>query len=429
MFLPLLLLLLFAAYLTREAILHNRNLRRIPLRITVSGTRGKSSVVRTLASVMRAAGYTVVAKTTGSEAMIILPDGSEEPVKRRGRITIMEQKNLVRKAARVNANCLITEIMSIRPENHRIETQRLLKPHLTILTNFRADHLDVVRDSLKEISDLHANDIYPGSRVLIPEEEINDFIREEVENATAELILAKAGDPGLRRDDSGEADLPDLNCQITENLCMVAHAARLFAIPQEVIRRGIQNTHLDIGRPRIFCFDGPNGPVWFVNSFAANDPFSTLQLMERVLSLLNLENPVVSGLICLRSDRGERSRQWLDWLAGEGKGAFSQIYTLGTHARLFARVLPDCQAIAGYQLPVAGCQSEGGPWVRPYWSLVTGHWSLFQSSRVTRHVSHIIHQSPPNTIIFGLANIVGQGREFVDYWSMAGTEIMMEEAR
>ena len=395
------LLIILSAFLICESILHNRNLRRIPLRITVSGTRGKSSVVRTLASVMRVAGYTVVAKTTGSEAMLILPDGSEEPVKRRGRITIMEQKNLVRQAVRIKANCLITEIMSIHPENHWIETQRLLKPHLTIFTNFRADHLDVVRNNLKEISMLHANDIFPGSRVVIHETEINEFIREEVIKAKSEVVLAKTGNPAY-----------SLSLQIPINIELVTASAQLLSVSQEVIERGIRETNLDIGRPRVFRFDGSNGPVWFVNSFAANDPFSTLQLMERVLSLLNLENPVVSGLICLRSDRGERSRQWLDLLAGEGKGTFTRIYAIGTHARLFGRTLPECEVVTGYRLPV-GAGTKAGPY----------------SGAIARHASRIIHQSPPNSIIFGLANIVGRGREFVDYWSIAGTEITMEEAR
>ena len=217
------LLIILSAFLLSETLLHNRNLRRIPLRITVSGTRGKSSVVRTLASVMREAGYRVVAKTTGSEAMSILPDGTDQPVKRRGRVTILEQIGLVWKAAKLDANCLIAEIMSIRPENHRIETHRLLKPHLTLLTNFRADHLDVVRNNLQEICALHANDIFPGSRVVIHEAEINDFIREEVIKAKAELLVAKAGDPGLRRDDSGEEGIPALNCQIATNLELVSH--------------------------------------------------------------------------------------------------------------------------------------------------------------------------------------------------------------
>ncbi|HBB92582.1 MAG TPA: hypothetical protein DC042_12920 [Bacteroidales bacterium] len=99
-------------------------------------------------------------------------------------------------------------------------------------------------------------------------------------------------------------------------------------------------------------------------------------------------------------------------LAGEGKGTFTRIYAIGTHARLFGRTLPECEVVTGYRLPV-GAGTKAGPY----------------SGAIARHASRIIHQSPPNSIIFGLANIVGRGREFVDYWSIAGTEITMEEAR
>jgi hypothetical protein len=89
----IILLLGMIAWLIVEVRHHNRNLKKIPLRITVSGTRGKTTVVRSLASILRLAGYQVLAKTTGSEARLILPDGTEEPIKRHGLTTIMEQKN------------------------------------------------------------------------------------------------------------------------------------------------------------------------------------------------------------------------------------------------------------------------------------------------------------------------------------------------
>jgi UDP-N-acetylmuramyl tripeptide synthase len=63
-----------------EGIRHRRNLRHIPIRIHVNGTRGKSSVARLIAGGLRAGGIATCAKTTGTEAAMILPDGSEYPI-------------------------------------------------------------------------------------------------------------------------------------------------------------------------------------------------------------------------------------------------------------------------------------------------------------------------------------------------------------
>ena len=54
------------AYLVLERIRLDRYRSAIPLTIAVTGTRGKTSVTRMLASVLRESGRRVLAKTTGS---------------------------------------------------------------------------------------------------------------------------------------------------------------------------------------------------------------------------------------------------------------------------------------------------------------------------------------------------------------------------
>ena len=57
---------------------HRRHLRAVPVRIHVGGTRGKSTTTRLIAAGLRAGGRRVLAKTTGSQPRLILPDGSEQ---------------------------------------------------------------------------------------------------------------------------------------------------------------------------------------------------------------------------------------------------------------------------------------------------------------------------------------------------------------
>ena len=57
-----------AAYGVWEWRRHARNVARIPIRVHVNGTRGKSSVTRLIAAGLRAGGVRTFAKTTGTMA-------------------------------------------------------------------------------------------------------------------------------------------------------------------------------------------------------------------------------------------------------------------------------------------------------------------------------------------------------------------------
>ena len=386
--------LLFLIFLAAESISFTKKIKRISLRITVSGTRGKSSIVRTLASVFRAHGIKVLAKTTGSEAIYILPDGTLEPIKRRGLTTILEQKMLIAKAVKLEAECVITEIMSIHPDNHKVETHKLIRPGLTLFSNFRADHTDVVGESLREISELFVNDIFPGSRVIIPEEEVNEFLITGIRQLGATLIAAK---PGL----SDELNLPAsiYEIQIKSNLDTVVATARYLGIPDDKIIRGIINTKLDIGQIGIFGIGNGSRPasdnrkIWFVNAFAANDPLSTRHLIEKAFETLKKgiapeikEEPKIIGLLSLRSDRGERSRQWLNYLQADGKDLFSQIYVSGIHSPIFTRKLKNCERLI--------------------------------SKKPEQILNQIIQSTTGDIIIFGIANIHGLGEQLLAHLNL-----------
>src|SRR5437764_13184828 len=81
---------------------HRRALARVPVRVHVNGTRGKSSVTRLIAAILRAAGIRTVAKTTGTSARLIMPDGSERPVFRDGPPNIRELIRMSRVATRLD---------------------------------------------------------------------------------------------------------------------------------------------------------------------------------------------------------------------------------------------------------------------------------------------------------------------------------------
>src|SRR5215470_7286690 len=95
---------------------HHGNLRAVPLRIHVAGTRGKSTTTRLIAAGLRAGGFRVVAKTTGTEPRLIRPDGSEVAWPRRGPAAVREQTRFFAEAARTGVEVAVVECMAIRPE-------------------------------------------------------------------------------------------------------------------------------------------------------------------------------------------------------------------------------------------------------------------------------------------------------------------------
>src|SRR5438309_11049912 len=88
---------------------HRGYMRAVPVRIHVAGTRGKSTTTRLIAAGLRAGGRQVLAKVTGSEPRLILPDGSEEIWPRRGPASVGEQKRLFARAARLGADAVLVE--------------------------------------------------------------------------------------------------------------------------------------------------------------------------------------------------------------------------------------------------------------------------------------------------------------------------------
>jgi gamma-polyglutamate synthase len=231
----------------------------IPLRIAVTGTRGKSTVTRMLASVLRADDRIVVAKTTGSEPVIILPDGTERAVRRRGPPSIIEQKRFIHLAAELNAAAAVIEVMSIHPENHRVESQLLLQPHVVLVTNFRVDHTAALGSTRSSVAEVLALDVPPGAQVLVPAAECEAEFRRRVAAAGASLI---------------EVPAHDGNDALSANEELVRAAAERLGVGAAAIQRGLAEARYDSGALRVWRVpeDRPGAGCLLINAFAANDP-------------------------------------------------------------------------------------------------------------------------------------------------------------
>lgn len=384
----LLSVIIFLLYLIYERILLNRRINIIPLRISVTGIRGKSSVVRLLASVLRKDGRKIVAKTTGSQPQFILPDKEEINVPRKGIPSILEQKKLIRIAADIKADGIVAEIMSIHPENHYIESQQILKPNIVVLTNIRKDHIEAMGKTEEEIASVLCLDIPEHAIVFIPEKEKRPLFQTAVQNAGGELIGIQEGisspiqtlAPVIKRR------------EFSDDIDIVYALGKYLDIDQKVIVDGILKAKRDIGALRIWIykFDKTQKTVYLVNGFAANDPQSTFQAVSKLKEMLPSASHKLIGLLSLRADRSDRTRQWIQALKSGQFDCLNRLYVTGSHARIVKRKLK---------------------WV-----------NILKEKLPEKIVEAIIADVEDQAVIFGFGNIVGIGKCLVEYWNRIGEE-------
>ncbi|MDP2885388.1 MAG: poly-gamma-glutamate synthase PgsB [Ignavibacteria bacterium] len=381
--LTLIVLLLFLVY---ERVVLNRLRNSIPLVVAVTGTRGKSSVVRMLASVLREAGDTVLAKTTGSQAQFVLPDGTAQDVPRRGIVSILEQKKVLKKAVELRANCLVVEIMSIRPENHFVESQQILKPDIVLVTNVRRDHTEAMGETETEIASVLRLDVPSTASVYVPEEfrSLLDPQSPGVKSLRISSVRQGCSDP-LR------ATLKAWKItEFAENLDLVASVVRDLGVPDDIASRGIENARHDIGKFRVWTYRIGGKRVFLVNAFAANDPDSTMRIYEKTRQTLAAAPALFTGLLNLRYDRPDRTVQWIEALQENAPSHFKSLYVVGGHAHVVRRKVKTASVL-----------------------------TLSSPDEITNVIAETMEE---DGILFGFGNIGGAGRRLVEHWQRVGEE-------
>ena len=95
---------------------HQIVLSRLPNRIHVNGSRGKSSVVRLIAAGLRAGGYKTIAKVTGTSPRLIDENGKDRIIHRLRSASIGEQLRLMRMVSKKKPDYIVIECMAVQPE-------------------------------------------------------------------------------------------------------------------------------------------------------------------------------------------------------------------------------------------------------------------------------------------------------------------------
>jgi poly-gamma-glutamate synthase PgsB/CapB len=254
------------AFLLWERRARDRALAAVPIRVHVNGTRGKSTVTRLIAGALREAGIRTVAKTTGTAPRLILPDGSERPVRRRAPASIREQLWVLRQASRVQALAAVIECMAVDPELQSVCEDRMIRSTIGVITNVRPDHAEVMGDSVEEVALALAATV-PHRAVLVIGPTGGGEVLARAAAARGSRVVHAAAD-------EGGPDAWDGRPWMAEDAGIALAVARALGIPDDVARRGMLAAAPDPGTLRTGSFEVAGRRISYVDATAVNDPHS-----------------------------------------------------------------------------------------------------------------------------------------------------------
>ncbi len=297
--------LVILIHLAQEIILHRKRLFKIKYRIHVNGTRGKSSVARLIAAGLRGGNITTVCKTTGTLARFIRPDGSEEPVYRIGRTNVIEQVKVVKKASHYQPEALVIECMAVQPLLQSLCELKLVRSTHGVLVNARADHLDVMGPTEKDVALALAGTMTVKGKFYTTEKVYLDIFQMAADDRGSEIIAISDDEIN----DITEAEIKQFKyAEYASNVALALKICEACGVKREEALKGMWQATPDPGALTIHTIEHNHTKITFANGFAANDPDSTSDLWQKVIDL-HPETDCVVGLVNCRADRGDRSRQ------------------------------------------------------------------------------------------------------------------------
>ncbi len=278
--------------------------------VYINGIRGKSTTTRLIEAGLRAGGWKVFCKTTGTVPMTIGVDGVERPLIRRGRANIKEQLNMLHRAADEGAQILVLECMAVDPVLQNVTQHKMLRADVGVITNVRLDHTAEMGETLEEICDSLSNTIPENGHLFTADGRFFPQLQRNGQaiGCTCHLALPTGKEPAI--------DFP-------ENLAVALAVCRHLGVEEETALSGMMKYQRDPFALSLHKL--PSGGV-FVNGMSINDPQSTQLVFRRLAEKYGWKTEDLILLINNRPDRGYRTQHMVMvahalkppvvWLAG-----------------------------------------------------------------------------------------------------------------
>ncbi|MGX0379484.1 poly-gamma-glutamate synthase PgsB [Staphylococcus auricularis] len=359
---------------------HNQRLKRIPVRININGIRGKSTITRLIFGILKEDQYHVIGKTTGTDArMMYWYQDEETPVIRKPQgANIGEQRDIVKSVVDQKANALVNECMAVNPDYQITFQNELVKANIGVIVNVMEDHMDVLGPTLDEVAQAFTATIpYNGHLVIMKDEYTDFFIKQAKKRRTKVIVVDKNEVPEsfLRKFDY--LVFPD-------NVAIAMGVAEALDIDAKTATRGMLNAPADSGAVEIKYFEANQTRNVYVNAFAANEPQSTMAILDKVASYNYPYEKVVVILNC-RSDRVDRTRLFAEDFIPNVK--FDTLICTGKSTQLVSEVMRNYPDV---------------------------NYLNFEGHSI-EDVKKAVYEESKDALIFCAGNIHGPGKEIAEY--------------
>ena len=372
-----------------EAHYHQLALTRLPIRIHVNGSRGKSSVTRLIAAGLRAGGLKTLAKTTGTSPRLIDENGRDRIIHRLRSASIGEQVRLLRNFAKKKPDAVVIECMAVNPQYQWVSEQRMIQSTISVITNVRPDHLDEMGITLHDNTMSLSNTIpYNGTMVTVAGDLNRDGQLDILDKQIDDVLINVTKKRNTKLYHASSKNIPSgymdkfKYLEHVDNVSLALKVCKLSGVDEKAALDGMIQVQPDPGATIIWELDLLGKCNIFVNVLAANDPASTLDIWKQ------LQDKIKDSPVCIflntRNDRRYRTHQLLNLI--------------------FTKIKPNVLIVRGENLPSAyyNYQQEN-PKIKT--QQLSYHSSI---KELTDEFSKL-----ENYFIVGIGNMVGWGELFI----------------
>jgi poly-gamma-glutamate synthase PgsB/CapB len=296
------ILIFLVQYGIIEYIRHQKLVYKIPIRIHVNGTRGKSSVARLIGAGLRAGNINTITKVTGTYPRLILNDGNEVNIRRKEKANIIEQLKIVDYAVKHSAKALVIECMAIQPIYQNITEQKMVHATIGVITNVRLDHLDLMGPGLTDVAQAISYTIPANQHFFTAENRIYEFLENKAKSKKCISIQSDENDV------TNEEMMGFSYIEHKENVALALAVCEHLGVDRQTALNGMYTAIPDEGVLTKTVINKYDKKVTFYNAFAANDPESSLMIWNNVLEI-TAPGDLKIVMLNTREDRLDRARQ------------------------------------------------------------------------------------------------------------------------
>lgn len=282
-------------------------LRSIPLRVLVSGTRGKSSTVRLIHAALTAGGIPTLGKMTGTASRELDTAGTEHPTNRVGQVSILEMLETVHRSFQrdsVAPRAVVLECMAVTPSLIELVAQDIVRPQVSVVTNALWDHLEEQGTTLQEIA-ISLSKVMVGSQLAITAEHRTD---------TRSVLAYEAQLHGCDFDAvSGDQVPPQILSRLPgahpDNVAIALAVAAFAGVDQETAIRGMQAATVE-PLPTLPVAAVIDGVEWFYRDIGSINDTDSLTPALRDARDQMPPDAVTLAILTTRWDRPLRAIQF-----------------------------------------------------------------------------------------------------------------------